>query len=120
MKKIVILAAAAFVAAVTAFSATASAGSSNTYIKGDADGNGTVNVNDVTAVQRVLAELDSDSDGKITKRADIDGGGLSISDATAIQYYLADLSNKNNIGEEIVETPKTTRHPYELPFIPIN
>ena len=114
MKKIVILAAAAFVAAVTAFSATASAGSSNTYIKGDADGN------DVTAVQRVLAELDLDSDGKITKRADIDGGGLSISDATAIQYYLADLSNKNNIGEEIVETPKTTRDPYELPFIPIN
>ena len=78
MKKIVILAAAAFVAAVTAFSATASAGSSN--------------------------PLTFFSETEFTSEIWMDN----------------DLSNKNNIGEEIVETPKTTRDPYELPFIPIN
>lgn len=58
-------------------------------IYGDADCDGTVTINDATAIQRVLAGLDAAPFNE--KAADADGNGLSVSDATMIQRFLAGM-----------------------------
>ena len=67
-------------------------------ILGDANGDGIVNINDVTAIQQHLAELEQLNSDQI-KAADVNGEGLDISDATAIQMYLAEYENIYHIGE---------------------
>ena len=80
------------------------------YVCGDADGDGKITINDVTAIQKNLAQVPQDYFNK--KAADIDGKGLDITDATSIQRYLADYGDSNNIGKTIFKDK------YELPFIP--
>ena len=72
-----------------------------TFILGDADGDGVVNILDATKVQRVLADLDPDEDGMIALRGDANGDSLTILDATAIQRWLADYEVKEPIGTEV-------------------
>lgn len=69
------------------------------YLIGDCDGSGVIDVNDVTAVQSLVAELSDDPDGKCALRGGVTGNALSIEDATAIQKYLADIDTPYHIGE---------------------
>lgn len=110
MRMIVSLAAAAAMAfSVAAMSVSAA----TNYIRGDANGDGTVNINDVTVIQRVLADLEKDTGGAVKRSCDLDGKGLDIADATNIQCYLAEFVTSYQIG-------KTFRYDeYELPFIPV-
>lgn len=72
----------------------------NNYIVGDADGDGEVSIYDALIIQKVLARLTEDTDGKIAERGNIDGvGDLAITDASSIQRYLASFGDKNDIGE---------------------
>ena len=71
-----------------------------TFILGDSDGDDCITVMDATKVQRVLADLDDDSDGMIAMRA-ADGQALNIMHATAIQRYLADYEVAEQIGVEV-------------------
>ena len=99
------------------------------YIRGDADGNGIVNVKDVTVIQRVLSLLEPDPDGFVALRGDISSDGLDIADATAIQSYLAEFGNPYKIGKEVMledpDSTQATTQPYgdislgedDLPFI---
>ena len=86
---------------------------------------GDITIDDVTYIQKVLAELVTDTNGSITKRGNVDGDELSISDATAVQMYIAGFRNDDNIGgtaEEQVTTQAATQpttRSYELPFIPV-
>ena len=116
----------AFLLPVTFMVIASAAG--DTYIRGDADGNGVVDVRDVTEIQNVLAELKGDPDGRIALRADITDDGLEISDATDIQMYIAEFENIRHIGEkaaypqpttepQTTKRPVPTRDPYELPII---
>ena len=124
MKKLIVVISVLLAASMFMFSAAVSAGSGS-YLIGDTDGSGVVSIEDVTLIQKVLAELVADTDGSITKRGNVDGDELSISDATAVQMYIAGCRNDYNIGETAEEqvttqaaTQPTTRS-YELPFIPI-
>lgn len=72
-----------------------------TFILGDADGDGFITIIDATKVQRVLADLDKDTDGMITLRAAVDGDVLNIMHATKIQRYLAEFDVTEPIGEEV-------------------
>ena len=124
MKKLIVVISVLLAASMFLFSAAVSAGSGS-YLIGDTDGSGVVSIEDVTLIQKVLAELVADTDGSITKRGNVDGDELSISDATAVQMYIAGFRNDYNIGETAEEqvttlaaTQPTTRS-YELPFIPI-
>lgn len=66
---------------------------------GDANADGSVNINDVTAVQRYLAELDT-LEGIYLHAADANQDGtVDIADATAIQMYLAEYEMDYPIGE---------------------
>ena len=68
------------------------------YLIGDADGNGVINIADATCVQRILAELYSDSN--CATRGNVTGDELSIEDVTETQKYLAGFKNTYNIGEK--------------------
>lgn len=59
------------------------------YIVGDVDGNGRIDIKDVTAIQRHIAEYELLT-GDALKAADTNGDGeVNIDDATLLQQYLA-------------------------------
>ena len=61
-------------------------------IYGDVDGNGKVDVNDVTNVQRHLAEFSPQLTGDALKAADVDkDGDVTIKDVTYMQMYIAEF-----------------------------
>ena len=73
---------------------------------GDADSDGYVTINDVTFIQKYIAELPV-GDGFSKTAADIDGNGaINISDATLIQKWLAEIETPYPIGEQPTE-PQT-------------
>ena len=70
---------------------------------GDTDGDGYVNINDVTAIQRHLAELEH-LEGIYLHAANANQDGtLDISDATTLQMYLAEYDIPYPIGEVITQ-----------------
>ncbi len=69
-----------------------------TYLIGDANDNGIVDIYDVTLLQRVLADYEQGS-AALERRCDVDGKGLGISDVTAIQRKLAEFDDPYHIGE---------------------
>ena len=60
------------------------------YVMGDANGDGIVNIRDVTAIQRFLAQLRQYHFCRSAANV-ISSDGLNISDATRIQGYFAEL-----------------------------
>ena len=83
------------------------------YSIGDADGNETININDVTAIQKYLA-MAPVPDTFNEDAADVDRNEtVNINDATLIQYYLAGMENKNSrCGETVDESTSA----YHIPF----
>ena len=95
--------------------------SAYTFLLGDADGNGDVEIVDATVVMRVVAEIITDTDGKIAERCNIDGNGMDITSATWIQRWLAEVKIPYPVGEPVTVQPtvaptqKSTD--YELPIV---
>lgn len=87
------------------------------YRIGDANIDGAVTIGDVTKIQRILAGLEEDDGGTVSRRCNVDGNKLSVTDATAIQRYLARYENVFNIEETAKDYGKV-KESYELPFIP--
>lgn len=86
-------------------------------ILGDSDCNGIVTINDVTCIQKTLAELPL-NDSFSENAADVDRNSrIEIKDATFIQLWLAELDASFPIGEQITETTapsnETTTEPIE-------
>jgi len=70
---------------------------------GDANGDGSVNINDVTTIQRYLAELET-LEGIYLHAADVNQDGtVDIADATTIQMYLAEYDMEYPIGEVMTQ-----------------
>ncbi len=69
------------------------------YLRGDSDGNGKVDILDVTLIQRILANLQADDDGMITLRAALSGDTLDIIDVTCLQRYIAQMPTPYPINE---------------------
>ncbi len=93
-------AASLLLAAVVCAAVLLSAGkaSAASVMLGDADGSGTVNINDVTCIQTKVAEFHV-SEGFSQAAADIDGNGeVTIADATLLQRWLAEYESQYEIG----------------------
>lgn len=105
------------IAAITMMSLLPAASAATGYVRGDANGDGKVDIADATIIQMVVAQMIPDSDGAIAKRGDVDGNGLDVADVTKIQRYLVEAENVNHIGERVTEQ-QPTRDEYELPFVP--
>ena len=71
------------------------------YLRGDADGNGAVEVVDATTIQRSLSNLNTNDDGHMTLRAAVVDGELSILDVTVIQRYLATMGNPYDLDTQV-------------------
>lgn len=70
-------------------------------IYGDADHNGTVSVDDVTLIQKFMAQVAVMQDGD-NVICDVSGDGkVSIDDATLIQKYLAGMDDFGRTGEKV-------------------
>ena len=70
---------------------------------GDANGDGSVNINDVTQIQRHLPELES-LEGIYLHAADANQDGtVDIADATTLQMYLAEYDIPYPIGEVMTQ-----------------
>jgi len=70
---------------------------------GDASGDGSVNINDVTKIQRYLAELET-LEGIYLHAADANQDGtVDIADATALQMYIAEYDLPYPIGEVMTQ-----------------
>ena len=93
------------------FCAAFPASAATTYIRGDADGDGYVNITDVTMIQRVIAQLETDRTGWVKRRGNVTGGNFDITDATAIQRYLGEFDDPYQIGKTVIYDP------YELPVV---
>ena len=87
MKKLTVLLIAAVLLSVISVHAA-----ETEKIWGDANGDGTVTVLDVTAIQKHLVELETMEDEKIAIVTGSDE--LSIADATLIQYFIAGLIDR--------------------------
>ena len=105
----------AFMVGTIACAAFVSAAADVIYIKGDANGDNTISIKDVTTVQRVIAQLQKDPNSVIARRASMTSSKkLTVNDATALQAYLAEFENIHNIGTQ------ERYDPYELPLVPNN
>ncbi len=71
------------------------------FILGDCDRSGTIEIADVTLLQRYLAEAENDPE--IALRGSVTGEKPSISDATEIQKYIAEFNTSAKIGEIMVK-----------------
>lgn len=77
-------------------------GNDETYILGDADGNGEIESVDATFVQRYVASIPTPYSDSQLMHGDVDGdGNLTVMDATAIQYYLCHLKTDYAIGKAV-------------------
>ncbi len=66
------------------------------YTIGNADGNETININDVTAIQKYLAKAPVPDTFNVYA-ADVDQNDeVTISDATLVQYFLAGIDHKDS------------------------
>ena len=72
----------------------------DSYILGDFDGNGFVDILDATKIQRKLAGFEVTADERADIRGDVNGSGLSIMDVTQIQRNIADLGTVFPVGEK--------------------
>ena len=71
-------------------------------ILGDVDGDGKVNIKDVTLIQKYVAKLISFTDAEFI-RADVTADSkVNIKDATAIQKYIAKIETGYPIGKEML------------------
>ena len=68
---------------------------------GDTNQDGIVTISDVTAIQRVLAELESFSDLQMLLADANQDGEVNITDATTIQKYLAEFDIPYPIGKPV-------------------
>lgn len=70
-----------------------------TFLRGDADDSGELEIVDATVIQLVLTKMVGDTDGRIAVRAALSGDELDITDATAIQRYLSYMETPYPLGE---------------------
>lgn len=82
----------------------------SSYIKGDVDGNGIVNVSDVTMIQKILADLETSTEERIIRAKVTGDDSFDIADATAIQMFLAEYGNPYSIGEEFQYEQQSEKH----------
>ena len=99
---------------IALLSAVCLSAGAQTYLRGDADGDGSITSLDTAVVQRVVSGIDFDEDGCIAQRAAVADDPLSIQDATRIQMFLAHFDDRYRIGDR-VDTAETPTEAIMLP-----
>lgn len=121
--KILTVLCAAIISVFTMSFAASAVNTETNYLRGDANGDGRVDIDDVTAIQRHLGKIEAVKSENAAAAA-VTGGAISINDATAIQRYIAEFADPYQINKRVT-TETTEPATYyikpgdnELPFIP--
>ena len=77
---------------------------SREYRIGDANGDGKIDINDVTLIQKYLAMVDVKVDDYFIYRANVTHDDLTVVDATEIQRFLSHFPNKYGINNPAMAT----------------
>jgi hypothetical protein len=72
----------------------------DSYLLGDVNDNGDVEITDATAIQRLLAKYEDNLSANVEQRAAIYDDEITIVDATIIQMYLAEYEISYPLGEK--------------------
>ncbi len=72
----------------------------DSFIRGDYDNSGKVDLTDATMIQYELIRLNAEKDAKSEERCDMQGDGLDINDSTYIRRYLCDYHTPYDIGKK--------------------
>ena len=72
----------------------------DSYLLGDTDGSGQVDIMDATKIQRILVGYNENIDDQMIQRASVIGDEPEIMDATQIQRFLVNYSVSYPIGEK--------------------
>ena len=72
----------------------------DSFIRGDYDNSGKVDLTDATMIQYELIRLNAEKDAKSEERCDMQGDGLDINDSTYIRRYLCDYYTPYDIGKK--------------------
>ena len=103
-----LITAASLPAASAAETTDSVAADSSVRLLGDANGDGEINVSDVTEIQRHVSELITLTDDSFTA-ADINGDKIvDVNDASLLQRYLAEFTVEYAVGEAIESGGGTT------------
>ena len=76
----------------------------DSYKLGDVNGDGTLDVQDVTMLQKYLVDYQVGWNEKAAERASLRGDEPSIADATLIQGHLTEMETSYPIGEKMLYT----------------
>jgi len=77
-----------------------------TYVLGDADGNGEITLMDATVIQRYLSNLPVSDPDIVVRNGDIEGEGIEVSDATWIQRHIAKMVIPYEVGKVVAIYPE--------------
>ena len=110
MKKIV-----AFLVALLVAVGSVSVAVAGSCSYGDANGNGQIDIFDVTTIQRYIAKIIT-IDDDLLDAVDVDGDGeIGIMDCTSVQCYLAKVIEHFPVEDKITPTETPTEAPTEAP-----
>ena len=91
------------------------------FLNGDSNADLAVNIEDVTLIQRSLAEFEMPNPESVKMRGDVNGDGrLDIADATAIQRYISEAENTGSVGEKVVAKAPGSEEAQEPQQSPVN
>lgn len=77
-----------------------------TYVLGDANGDGEITLMDATVIQRYLSNLPVSDPDIVVRNGDIEGEGIEVSDATWIQRHIAKMVIPYEVGKVVTIYPE--------------
>lgn len=77
-----------------------------TYVLGDANGDGEITLMDATVIQRYLSNLSVHDPDIVVRNGDIEGEGIEVSDATWIQRHIAKMVIPYEVGKVVTIYPE--------------
>ena len=77
-----------------------------TYVLGDANGDGEITLLDATVIQRYLCDLPVSDPDIVVRNGDIAGEGIEVSDATWIQRHVAGIEIPYEVGKVVAIYPE--------------
>lgn len=77
-----------------------------TYVLGDANGDGEITLMDATVIQRYLSNLPVSDPDIVVRNGDIEGEGIEVSDATWIQRHIAKMVIPYEVGKVVAIYPE--------------
>jgi hypothetical protein len=120
MKKLITIFAVAVLSLCCTIAGVSALPETTNIYNGNANGDGYLDIRDVTIIQKYVAKIVTESDIKI-ENADYNGDGeINVADATAIQHFLVENGYVEFAPVEETTTTTEDDNVISLPMVPID